>query len=606
MVRSRRTLTALCLALALLVLAGCSSKPASPAPTPQPPSTPAAPSTTFHWYTTTNMTSFDPALVSDSNTLKNLIYQVYAGLVTNGDKGDVALDLAAGYKVSEDGKTYTFTLKDGIKFQSGRPITSEDIKWSMMRAANPALNSPVTFSYLDDIVGFGKLGAALNQANAPVRALSAQATNLEADVKAGKADQKSLDDLKAKLADAQKAAEGAVGAAWAEFQKDPGIDAPDPKTVVFHIDSPKAYFLAKLTYPTSWPVDKTLVPFDKPIATDPANAKLVNGAGPFKLTSYQDNASFTLTRWADYHGEKAKVGSIDVQIIKTEQAAFAKYQAGDLDIVGVPTADYQRIKNDPVLSQQLTEMPRASVSYFALNELVYTPARDQRVRQAFNYAVDKEALVKTVLNGAVFPAYSILPPGLPGGSGDKLQGLKYDPARARDLLKQAGYDGAHPLPPLTITFPAGNETNAKLAEFLQQMFQTNLGVKVALEPQEFGAMLKRQHAKTELQAMFLAWGADYMDPQNFLSTLLTCNSEYNEYGYCNKDLDAGLARADAAAPGDARYAMYAQIEQQMVNDAPWIPLNFGKLIYLTKPYLKGYRVNAMGAMAQTTVEILPH
>lgn len=596
-------LAALGLALALTLVAGCSgSKSSTSSPSGQP-----AQSVVFHAFTPDNPVTFDPAMIADAYTNQFLMQQVYSGLVAADESGKAALDLAANLKVSEDGKTYTFTLKDGVKFHSGRALTSDDIKWSLVRAANPALASTVVGSYLNDIVGFGEFFQAQDAANAPALALKKQLSAAQDDLKAGKKTQAEVDALQKQYDAASQKAAAEVKAAFAELEKNPGIDTPDPRTVVFHIDAPKPYFLAKLTYPTAFAVDKSVVPYDKPITAAPDSIKLVSGTGPFKLTNFVDNSGYTLTRFDDYYGEKAKVQTVEVSIVIQDAPRLQKYRAGELDYTYLPTSDYQAVKADPTLSKELVERAEATVYYFALNEGVWAPAKDVRVRQAFNHAIDREALAKVVFQNARLPAYGYIPPGVPGSLGDQIQAYKYDPAKARELLKQAGYDESHPLPVLRITYRGGQETIQRQAEFLQQQIKQNLPIQdVVLDPLEWGVFLAKQQNNTELQSYLLGWGADYVDPQDFLDVLLTCDAPYNHYGYCNKQVDDLVKKGNVAPPGDARLQLYRQAEQLINQDAAWVPQTYLARQYMVRPYVKGLRINIMGVMPFNTVEIAPH
>ena len=605
MKRNRLTVL-LAIVLGLALLAGCSNKSATPTPAPSPsPEAPKpAPPAVFHTFSTDNPTSFDPAMVSDVATMTSIIQNVFSGLVNNDKDGKVALDMAADFKVSADGMTYTFTLKDGLKFHSGRAVTSEDFKWSMLRAVNAGLASPVASSYLDDIVGFAKYFAAEAKANQPAADAKAKLTALKDDLKNNKATQADVDAAQKAYDEAAKKAEAEVKAAYAELEKNPGVETPNPKTVVFKIDAPKPYFLAKLTYPTAYVVDKTVAPYDKPISTSPDNVKMAVGTGPFKFTGFVDNSSITLTKSDDYYGQKAKVQTIDIQVIKSEAPRLAKYKAGELDMASVPTADYQSIKADPALGKEMLEWATARTNYFVLNQLVYEPGKNQKVRQAFNYAIDKNALAKVVYQDTVFPAWGVLPPGVPGALGNKVKGLTYDPAKAKATAKEAGYDDNNKLPALKITYRGGDETIQRWVEFLQQQIKANLPIMdVTLEPLEWGVFLKQSATKNVLQSFVLGWSEDYNDPQNFLSLLLACNAPYNRYGYCNKAVDDILAKADVAPPGDARLAMYAQAEQMIVDDGAWVPQHFPKVQYLLKPYVKGFQYNIGGLMPYNTVEI---
>lgn len=573
--RGRKWLVAAGVALAV-ALTACSGKPAQQ---PQQGAQQggqqgavAEPTATFRYVISAKPTTFDPAMVSDVPTMQ-IIQNVYSGLVTFDEKGNVVKDLAEDIQVSPDGKTYTFKLKDA-KFHDGSKVTAEDFKRSMLRAMNPALESPVADSYLDDIAGYAKF-------------LAARA-DIEKQVKENKL--------------SKEEAEKKLAAAYEELKKNPGIEAKDEKTLVVTIDEPKAYFLAKLTYPTAWVVHKS-VPDDKPIDASPANVKLMIGTGPFKADSYVEGSKFVMKRFADYYGDKAKVATVEVSIIEKDAAQLASYRSGQLDVSVLPPADYKAIKADANLSKEILEFPTARINYYALNQNKFEPARDVRVRQAFNYAINKEQLNEIVFSGTQFPAYGILPPGIPGALAEKVQGLKFDPAKAKELLKQAGYgEGGKPLS-LKLTYRAGNETSQRLAEFIQNQLQTNLGIQVQLEPMEWGKLLEATQRKTELDSFLLGWSADYIDPQDFLTLLLHSKAPYNRYGYSNPEFDEILEKADRMPNGPERYAEYSKAEQMAVTDAAWVPTHFGKALYLVKPYVKGLRYNAMGIMPLNHVSI---
>jgi ABC-type oligopeptide transport system substrate-binding subunit len=554
------------LALSML-LAACKTKTAEPAQ----PSGSAQPAATFHYYLVDKPTTFDPAMVSDVSTMQ-VIQNVFSGLVMFNEKGEVVADMAAKWEISPDNKTYTFTLKDAT-FADGTKVTARDFVRSMVRAMNPVLASPVSDSYLDDIAGY--------------HAFLAKRGDLDTQ----KGDKKITDDAYAK----------ALTAAYTDLVKAPGIEAKDDKTLVITLTQPAAYFLAKMTYPTAWVVHPA-VPNDKPMASAPENVKLAIGTGPFTLDSYVEGSKVVLKRNPKYYGYQAKVGTVELAVITQDAAQLAAYQGGQFDMAPIPTTDYQRVKADAVMGKEVLEYPTARVNYFALNQNLWAPARDVRVRQAFAYAIDKEKLNQVVYQGTQFPAYGILPPSIPGALGDKVQGLRYDGAKAKDLLKQAGYgEGGKPLT-LKLTYRAKNETSQRLAEFIQSQLQTNLGIKVNLDPMEWSKLLDASDKKTELESFLLGWSADYIDPQDFLTILLHSDSPNNRYGYTNKDFDAILNKADHSATSD-RMAQYSKAEQLAVTDAAWVPTTFGKSLFLVKPYIKGVRNNAMGILPLNTVTV---
>lgn len=576
------------MALGLLLTAcsgsGSGSKETAPAPTnntsaPAPKQeAPKEPTTTFKFVMTANPTGFDPHMVSDVATMY-LLENIYGGLVAFDEKGAVVNDMAEKIDVGADGKTYTFTLKDA-KFHDGTKVTAADFVRSMLRAMNPKLESPVTESYLDDIVGYNKFLAAK----------SAEAKKLAA----AKAAKPSDADLKKAEADYAAAADKL----YADLVKDPGIVAKDDKTLVITTADAVPYFLAKLTYPTSWVVSKAM-PADKALATDPANIKSMIGTGPFKADSFVDKSKFTMKRFADYYGHKAEVGTVELSVITDEIAQVAAYRSGQLDVAGVPLTEYKSIKADTTLSKELLEYPTARVNYFALNQGKLEAARNPKFRQAVSYAINRDQLNDIVFSGTQFPAYGVLPPGIPGALAEKVNGQKFDAAKAKQLLKESGFEGTT----FSITYRAQNTTSQRLAEFLQNQLQSNLGLTVKVEPMEWAQLLSSTQKKTVLDAFTLGWSADYLDPQNFLSLLLHTKAPYNRYGYNNTTFDGILDKADRMANGAPRYAEYSKAEQIAVDDVAWVPTHFAKSIWLVKPSVKGFKYNAMLVMPLNYVTV---
>jgi oligopeptide transport system substrate-binding protein len=549
-----------------VALTACSGKTTTPAPgTTTDGSKTANTNATLKYYLVDKPTTFDPAMVSDVSS-SQVINNVFSGLVQYNEKGELVNDMAADIKVSDDGKTYTFTLKDGIKFHDGSPVTAEDFKKTMVRNMNPALGSPVNDTYLNDITGYDKF--------------------IKTSQKLGKdlADKKiTEDDQKKQLA-----------AAYDELKKAPGIEAKDAKTLVITIVEPAPYFVAKLTYPTAYPAKN--LPEDKPLDASPANAKLMMGAGPFKMDNYVEGSKVTLKRNDDFYGQKAKVAVVEMPVITSDQAELAAYRSGQIDMTPIPPADYKNIKADPALGKEILESASARVNYLALNQDKWEPAKDVRVRQAIAMGINNQQLVDVVYGGTYIAAYGVLPDGIPGALGAKVQGNKFDPAKAKELLKAAGYgEGAKPL-----TFK--HETNQHWAEFVQSQLKTNLGITIEIEPMEWTALLKATDAKNQLDAFLLGWSADYIDPQDFLTILLHTNAPYNRYGYSSKEMDAILDKADHAKAGPDRFAEYGKAEQIAVTEAGFIPQSYPKAMFLVRPTVKGIRLNVMGVLPLNTVE----
>ena len=209
------------------------------------------------------------------------------------------------------------------------------------------------------------------------------------------------------------------------------------------------------------------------------------------------------------------------------------------------------------------------------------------------------------------PAKGILPPGMPGYN-EELKGMDYDVAKAKELIAASKYGDASNLPPISITISGyGNNIPDYLGAILQE-WQQNLGVEVSvrqLEPEDFLYNLKQE--KDEM--FVLGWVADYPDPNNFLDNLFYTGNDNNISGYSNGELDSLLDRAaveqDAvlsASEGSRRLAMYQQAEQQVLNEAPCLPLCFGTNYILVKPYVKGYELNPLGIPDLSQIYVEEH
>jgi ABC-type transport system substrate-binding protein len=477
-------------------------------------------------------TTLDPAQVQDGPTIE-LMMQIYDGLVQWNVKNELVPALAEKWDISEGGRTYTFHLRDGVKFHNGRALTAEDVVYSITRSLSPKVASPIAEVYLGDIVG----------AKAFRKGTS---STLE------------------------------------------GVSAPDPKTVKIRIDVPKAYFLAKLTYPTAYAVCKE--------AIEKTGGKVdetsMIGTGPFKLTEYRRGDRLILDANPDYFEGAPKLARVERRVLLDNGSRRDKFEAGELDIADISMATYHADKDNAELQSQLHQFPRPSVYYMALNQKAFPAFKNPKVRQAFAMAVDRQQIVDSVHEGVPQPAHGIVPAGVPGHD-PSFRGFPYDPDRARKLLAEAGYPGGQGFPPLTLSFRASVEDIKNTATAVQDDLQKNLGIRVNLDEVEWGTFLDRR-TKGTMPFYFLRWAADYLDPQNFLSTMLRTGSPENTLGYSNPEFDRLCDAADVMQDHKKRMATYHKAEAIAVNDAPWIPIYFQKDVELWNPKLRGVEDSLMG------------
>ena len=471
--------------------------------------------------------TLDPHLTTDA-TSAQVIVEVFGGLVTIDRNLDVVPDLAESWDISADGRVYTFRIRPDAVFHDGKPVTAEDVRWSLERVTDPLTEAPNVDQYLGDIVG-----------------------------------------VDAKLA--------------GDVLEISGVQVINGRTIEITIDASKSFFLAKMTYPTAFVLDR------ENIEANPKNwFRKPNGTGPFKMTEYKVGETLILSRHDAYHLGSAKVA--EVEMILSGGTSMLMYENDEIDIAGVGLADLDRLlEPSHNLNAELTRAaPSFSVQYIGLN-VNEPPLDDVKVRQALNLAIDKREIATIVLGDQVVPAKGILPPGFPGFS-ESVSGYEFDPIKAKQLLLESKYgNDLDNLPPITITTPGSFGANVSLdMEVVLAMWEKNLGITTEFQQTEFATFLKDLN-KRRFQMFDIGWIADYPDPENFLDILFYSDSSNNHTNYNNPEVDALLEKARVETDETLRFSIYNEVEQTILDDAPWIPLWYsGERYLLVKPNVHDY------------------
>jgi oligopeptide transport system substrate-binding protein len=295
-----------------------------------------------------------------------------------------------------------------------------------------------------------------------------------------------------------------------------------------------------------------------------------------------------LTKFADYHLGPAMID--EVEFLISGGNSMLMYENDELHITGIPLGLLEGVL-DPAnsLSREAVEAPpQFDVDYFGFNT-TEPPFDDVKVRQAFNYAIDRASLASSLLEDLVVPAAGILPPGFPGYNPD-LQGYTYDPDKARQLIQDSKYGGLDELPRITLTLPGSfGAAVSPSIEAMLAMWEENLDVRINLLQTEWAIFLQDLHKKRFQMFGGLGWIADYPDPENFLDVLFHSKSSNNQSEYTNFELDLLLERARVELDETARFELYHRAEEIIVTDAPWVPLwhsNGGSV--LIKPNVNDY------------------
>ena len=318
----------------------------------------------------------DPAVVQDADSAAYLV-EIFSGLVRLDRDLQIQPDLAEALPaVSDDGLTYTFTIRRDATFHDGRPVLASDVKYSIERALQPETASVVAENFLGDIVG-------------------------AKDVSRGRATEVS------------------------------GLTVIDDSTIAFTIDAPKPYFLYKLTYPTAFVVDQ------RQIEANPRRwTQKPNGTGPYTLEEWRLGERIVLEAYDKHYLGAPKLKTVRFEL--SGGSGLVAYQDGDIDITGVGLDDLEAIQdasND--LNKEYSQTPRQSLDYIGFNTNT-PPFDDPKVRQAFAMSVDRAKIAEVILKSAIPVANGILMPGLPGYTTDD-KTYPYDPDEAKTLLSESKY-----------------------------------------------------------------------------------------------------------------------------------------------------------------------
>jgi oligopeptide transport system substrate-binding protein len=473
--------------------------------------------------------TLDPACASDAGSAEYIV-EIFSGLVSFDADLNLIPDVAESYDMSPEGTVYTFHLRTNVVFHDGsRRVVADDFKFSIERSLNPDTLSTVGEAYLDDIVGAREFVA-------------------------GQAEEVS------------------------------GIRVVNDDTLEITIDSPKEYFLSKLTYPTSYVVDRREV--GESTCFEGAEWTLSpNGTGPFKLKQWVLGERIELESNPGYYLDP-KPSLQQATYILSGGSALVMYENDEIDLTGVGINDIERIRdpNDP-LNAELHESEQLDTFYIGFN-LEEPPFDDARVRQALAMAIDKEAIASSILIDLVTPAKGILPPGMPGYSED-LSGLSYDPDEARRLLDEAG--GPEVLDGATILASGAGASPGPVMDAIVALWEQELGAVIEIEQEETGIFF-RDIKEGNYKIASQGWIADYQDPHNFLDLQFHSQSPLNDTNYSNTEVDQLLEQARSEKDENARLELYRQAEEIIVQDAVWIPLSHSKASVLVKPYVQGYEI----------------
>jgi oligopeptide transport system substrate-binding protein len=463
-----------------------------------------------------DLITLDPAIGYDWKNW-SVIKSVFDGLMDyKPGTTELVPDLAESYEVSDDGLTYTFKLRQGVKFHNGREMTAADVKYSLERTCNPATQSPGV-GYYTALKGFE-------------------------DFQAGKA------------------------------QELAGVQAVDDHTIKIELSRPDATLLHVMALNFSF-----VVPKEEIEAAGPDFGHKPVGTGAFKVAEWTSGQSIVLERHTEYFKEGLpKLDRITFQIGQEPVVNLLRLQRGEIDIPGdgVPPAKFVEVMNDPTWKEQVIVAEQLQTSYVTMN--VNIPPFDKvAVRQAVNMAINKDRVVQIINNRAI-PANQPLPPAMPGYD-PSFKGYPYDVEGAKAKLKEAGLEGGFETDLFVAnTDPQPRIAQAIQQDLAAIGIKANLK---NLDQGNVIAAGGRKDGAPMIWSGGMAWIADFPDPSNFYTAILGCGGAveggWNWAWYCNPDLEKRAEEANAMTnPADAekRAAAWGKIFTDLMADGPWAPV----------------------------------
>lgn len=540
----RRSPWLCCSVAALFWLAGCSKSEPKSGPSTSAVST--GPRTVLNFGNGTEPQDIDPQIVTGvpENKIVNALFE---GLVAEGPTGaDTVGGVAERWEISEDGRVYTFFLRTTAKWSNGDPVTAQDFVASYRRMLTPSLAAEYAYK-LHHVVG-------------------AEAYN------------------KGELKDFTQV----------------GFAAPDAHTLRVTLKHRAPFLIEAMKHYSWFPVHTPTVEKFGGLArkgtawTRPEN---LVGNGPFVLREWRPNQRIVVTRSPTYWDrEQVKLETINflpTESIDTEERMF---RTGQVDRTNeLPNTKIDTYKRDYAASYR--QDPYFGVYFYRVN-VTKAPLNDKRVRRALALAIDRESLVRNVTRGGQQPAYNFCPPSPMFTSQARIDG---DLAEAKRLLAEAGFPAGRGFPKVDILYNT-SENHRAIAEAIQQMWRTRLGVEIGLANQEWKVYLDSQDT-LNYDLCRAGWIADYTDPNTFMDMWVTGGGN-NDTGWSNATYDA-LVRSSLAAGSEAeRLANYQQMEAMLADELPIIPIYFYTRVFAVNPKLR-FVPNAIDNRNWKFVEFLP-
>ncbi|NDK57225.1 ABC transporter substrate-binding protein [Pontibacter fetidus] len=513
--------------------------------------------TVFRYNQPEALSSLDPAFARNQANIWATT-QLYNGLVELDQELKIGPSIAKSWEVSEDGKTYTFILRDDVYFHDhevfkggkGRKVTAQDVAYSFKRIIDPATASTGAWIFNDKVLT-DKTGAI----------------------------------------------------------SDTAFLAVNDSTFKIYLNEPFIAFLEILTMPYAFIVPQEAVAkYGKDFRANPV------GTGPFVFKQWDEGNAIIMHKNPKYWKKDEKgvqlpyLDAVQISFITDRKSEFLTFMQGKLDFLsGVREGSRDLILNNDGTVQDdfkgkftVRKEPYLNTEYIGFQldpKNLKDPnlaVQDKRVRQALNYAINKKEMIAYFRNNIGIPGHSgMVPPSLPSFSEDKVPGYSYNPKKAKELLTAAGYGLQKPLKILLGTVAEHKE----LAEYMQKKW-AEIGVQVEIDINQ-GPAHQEMVDNGRSEFWMKSWLGDYPDAENYLALFYSKNfspAGPNKTHFVNKEFDKLYEQAKLERDVKKRWELYQAMDRIVVEECPVIVLYYDEVLRLTQNNIKGLEPNPMNML----------
>lgn len=512
--------------------------------------------------------TLEPVMSNTGQTIWALSIMM-EGLVEFNKDNEIVPCIAKSWEISDDGLVYTFKLRDDVYFHDhecfpdgkGRKVTAYDFEYCLTRVNDPKSMTRGSWVWRDKISGAAEF------------------------IEARSKDSDSPSDIS-------------------------GIKAVDDSTLVLTLVSPFAPFISTLTMSYGFVYPKEAVEFyGKEFGQNPV------GTGPFEFVNWNVGQELNFKRNENYWGKDANgvqlpyLDGIRMTFTQSSETEFLDFVNGRYDFHMPSSETYEQITDEEgnllapdSKDYKLIKQPWLQTVFFGMMQAPDLPggingpfANNKKLRQALNYAIDREKIIRFVLNNRGIAAHNgPIPPGMPGYD-PEIKGYEFNPQKARELLAEAGFpDGQG----LNLTLHTGNDEIQKTIAIAVQEQLRSFGIDLKLDQ-----MLQATLISSQEDGVFpfwrASWGADYFDPENFMALFYSKNitpKGPNRVGYNNPVVDRLYEQGLVETDFEKRKLLYDEIQRIVIEDAAWLFLYYNEQVYLVKNNVEGFYIDGLNTI----------